>query len=253
MHKKINTGWHPGPETWGERFHRAYRRAKEAGRVKNYVDVLEQLRDAPTSVSSDASIIRLGRAEEPPASTDMRIFAALCLVVFGYDPAGWGLSSTGKRSDVVSTPEGIALVTMDDREVFKKLLPRGKTLADLETLPADETWGERLHRAYRRAKYDGQISNYRDVLARVGQIQPAAIGTIMQLERSSEAPRRQPSRVLAWLLLTTYGYDPRAWDITTENTPMLRVFDLEKARALLRDGAEQPKGDHNDQRGHGDD
>jgi hypothetical protein len=80
-------------ETWGDRFHRAYRyaRRREGGgltyrKVASFVSNWE-----PTN---DATIIRLEGMAAAPRSVKKQRIAVICLVRYGFDPGRFDLSES---------------------------------------------------------------------------------------------------------------------------------------------------------------
>jgi hypothetical protein len=76
-------------ETWGDRFHRAYRIARRRhGPGFTYRAVAARISEyEPTS---DVAILRLEARHELPDAPRTRRLALYCLALYGFDPAGFG-------------------------------------------------------------------------------------------------------------------------------------------------------------------
>ncbi len=77
-------------ETWGERFHRAYRRGR-ARHHFTYLGVAEAI-SATGNPVSDQTLLRLEQADEAPRSVSQRKAAYLALVAYGFEPEEFGLT-----------------------------------------------------------------------------------------------------------------------------------------------------------------
>lgn len=82
-----------GDETWGDKFYRAYRRARlHWGRGMT----LENLADAVSRFKkvTDSTIIRYGGTDrDEPRQEDSKVNVYLSLVAMGFDPAEFGLTA----------------------------------------------------------------------------------------------------------------------------------------------------------------
>lgn len=96
---------------------------------------------------------------------------------------------------------------------------------------AEETWGDRLHRAYRNARREQGLT-YRQVARQVSSVFPVSDATIIKLEEYSEVPPSPRQRLVAFLALLVYGYDPREFELTAENTP-IEGLDLDRVKELI--------------------
>lgn len=97
----------------------------------------------------------------------------------------------------------------------------------------DETWGERLRRAYRRARDRwGEGFNYRTAAEQISRVYPVSMTALMRLEQHENMPSQGRVRLVGYLALTAYGFDPVDFGLTPENTP-LGGYDLRKVRQLL--------------------
>lgn len=81
-----------GDETWGDRFYRAYRRARHHwGRgmtLDNLASEVSRLKQI-----ADSTIIRYGATDKgEPRNEDSRVNVYLSLVAMGFDPAEFGLT-----------------------------------------------------------------------------------------------------------------------------------------------------------------
>lgn len=88
-----------GSETWGERFLRAYKKARShpefpPGSI-TYDAIAERVSQlVPTT---GTSILRLGSADVEPSRPNQRQIAYLALVAMGFDPREFGLSHSDRR------------------------------------------------------------------------------------------------------------------------------------------------------------
>lgn len=93
-----------------------------------------------------------------------------------------------------------------------------------------ETWGERLHRAYRRCRaYSGLV--YLDQSDAISQFLPVSDQTLMRFEVRDE-PTKVKDRMICFLAIIAYGHDPAEWGLTPENSG-LEHWDLAKIRRAL--------------------
>lgn len=78
------------PESWGDRFHRAYRLARHReGAGFTYREVARRV--SLVMATNDVAIIRLEQLSTLPQSQRARQLAVLCLAVYGYDAKPFGL------------------------------------------------------------------------------------------------------------------------------------------------------------------
>lgn len=79
------------PETWGERFHRAYRigRREHGMQYRTIADKVSMV--FPTS---QTAVIRLEEFDDIPEHPRTRLIAYLSLVTIGFDPADFGLDES---------------------------------------------------------------------------------------------------------------------------------------------------------------
>jgi hypothetical protein len=96
----------------------------------------------------------------------------------------------------------------------------------------DETWGERAHRAYRtqRRTY-GQT--YRQIADRISLVLPVADSQLYRLEDNTDLPKTSRVRLLAFLAIIAYGFNPEDFGLNSTNTP-LAGLDLKRIEKLLR-------------------
>lgn len=96
-----------------------------------------------------------------------------------------------------------------------------------------ETWGERVRRAYRRARDTwGDGFNYRSVAEQISLVYPVSMTALQRLEQNEELPKQPRVRIVAFYALLAYGFDPADFGLTDENTPVANI-DLRKTRQLL--------------------
>lgn len=107
----------------------------------------------------------------------------------------------------------------------------------------DETWGDRVHRAYRYAR--DELNLGRDpktgqatfsYLAIAEKLRAAGIDTsdqaLMRLEREPAIPTRMRQRQVAYFALMAYGFDPAEFGLTSDNVNLVG-FDLPKIKRAL--------------------
>lgn len=97
----------------------------------------------------------------------------------------------------------------------------------------EETWGERLTRAYRTQRL-ATGRTYREIAEIVSTVRPTSFVAITRLETHDELPGRSDTRLLAWCAITAYGFDPADWGLTKETVPQLGVLDMKRVADLLR-------------------
>lgn len=72
-----------------------------------------------------------------------------------------------------------------------------------------ETWGDRMHRAYRLArKRLGPRFTYRAIARRISEIEPTSDVAILRLEARDRVPGNPRARRLAVFCLALYNFDP---------------------------------------------
>jgi hypothetical protein len=95
---------------------------------------------------------------------------------------------------------------------------------------ARETWGQRVHRAYRSGR-DQYNYTYEDVARQISRIgMSISQQTIFRLEKNDTPPRTARGQLNAWLILTAYGYDPADFQI---KEPMGKLLDWGAVKAEL--------------------
>jgi transcriptional regulator with XRE-family HTH domain len=82
--------------------------------------------------------------------------------------------------------------------------------ADLD----EESWGERVARARARSKL-----SLKEAAARVSALVPTSYSTLMRLEALDVPPSDVKRRVVAFLALVAYGYDPAAFGLSEDDLP----------------------------------
>lgn len=105
----------------------------------------------------------------------------------------------------------------------------------------EETWGDRLHRAYRQARAsrggkadDGAYRfSYRAVAEKLAEVGfDVSDQTVLRLELHEDVPTRMRDRQLAYFVLIAYGYDPADFGLTPDNV-VLTGYDLRKVTRHL--------------------
>lgn len=86
-------------------------------------------------------------------------------------------------------------------------------LSELSELDA-ETWGERLARARARSRI-----SLKEAAARISPFLPVSYSSLMRLEWLREPPADQRRRILAYLTLVAYGYEPSAFGLDITDLP----------------------------------
>ena len=94
----------------------------------------------------------------------------------------------------------------------------------------EETWGERLRRAYYRSK-QAYGHNWENLAQRVSQVHAITDTSLMRLMDYEDKPARTKQLQMAWLLAIALGIEPEELDLYEEdiNAPLLasqEVFDL---------------------------
>lgn len=118
--------------------------------------------------------------------------------------------------------------------------PEAPTVADpgrpFITL-GDETFGERVSRAYRRFRVAHGLV-YEDVARRLTEIgftvsQPS----VAELGDHPDIPAREATRQRAYWVLLAYGYEPADWGLVDGETVNLAAFDVDTFRRELHPSA----------------
>lgn len=92
----------------------------------------------------------------------------------------------------------------------------------------EETWGERVGRARTRARI-----SLKEASARVSRLVPVSYSTLMRLESLPEPPADIKRRLVAYLALSSYGYEPEAFGLSSRDLP--RWMTSEKLSELRSD------------------
>lgn len=105
-----------------------------------------------------------------------------------------------------------------------------------------ETWGERLHRAYRTARAEAGSRNpatgeaafsYRMVADKLRSVGiDVSDQALLRLEEQVDVPRSMRQRQVAYFTLIAYGFDPAEFGLTPDNV-ILSAFDLPKIKRAL--------------------
>lgn len=97
----------------------------------------------------------------------------------------------------------------------------------------EATWGERLMLARRRAGI-----NLDEAARRVSLITPVSYGSLIRLEKLAGAPSDPRRRMVGFLVVWIYGYNPREFDLSHGDLPRWitdEVLDDLRDPATIRD------------------
>jgi hypothetical protein len=120
---------------------------------------------------------------------------------FGFDPADFHVNPEDLDPD-------------DDDELLDDAWREPESLGPF--LPP-ETWGDRMHRAYRIARRNhGPSFTYRAVAERISEFEPTADVSILRLEARREFPREHRLRRVALYCVCLYGFDPAGFGVRPE-------------------------------------
>lgn len=102
-----------------------------------------------------------------------------------------------------------------------------------------ETWGERVHRAYRhgRSIYRYTYQQIADRMTAAGV--PVADQTLMRYEQLEERPTNPRVRQICYWMLVAYGYHPEDFGLHEGNTP-LDAYDVDRLTSLLAPQMAEP-------------
>lgn len=93
-----------------------------------------------------------------------------------------------------------------------------------------ETWGERVHRAYRHGR-DQYGYTYMDLAKQISRLgMPISQQTIIRLEENPVPPKTGRGHLNAWLALTAMGFNPADFQI---KEPMGKLLDWDQVKAEL--------------------
>lgn len=95
----------------------------------------------------------------------------------------------------------------------------------------DENFGERVHRAYRKGRATYGFT-YREVSERLSTVYPVSMQSLQRIEQQPVIPRQPRMRLVAYLALIAYGFEPEDFGLNHDNTP-LGFVDLQRARTAL--------------------
>ncbi len=93
-----------------------------------------------------------------------------------------------------------------------------------------ETWGERVHRAYRlgREQYGYTYKEVAKEITKAGW--PVSEQTLFRIEKLPAVPKTARGRMNAWLFLTALGFDPTDFQV---HAPMGDAFDSDAIKKKL--------------------
>jgi hypothetical protein len=95
----------------------------------------------------------------------------------------------------------------------------------------DETFGERVHRAYRQGRAQHGFT-YREISDWLAPVYPVSMQSLQRIEAQPDLPRQARMRLVAYLALIAYGFEPEDFGLNHDNTP-LGFIDIEKTKAVL--------------------
>lgn len=78
----------------------------------------------------------------------------------------------------------------------------------------EETWGERVARARGRARL-----SLKEAAARVSRLVPVSYSSLMRLEYLDAVPTDVKRRMVAYLALIVYGYEPEEFGLSVDDLP----------------------------------
>lgn len=81
-----------------------------------------------------------------------------------------------------------------------------------------ETFGDLLHRAYRRYKFTYGAA-YDHAASAISEISPLSMQTLSRLELLEEKPTEVLPRMRAVLAILTYGFDPEEFGLSLDDLP----------------------------------
>lgn len=88
-----------------------------------------------------------------------------------------------------------------------------------KTRLTEETWGDRLHRAYRTCREKHGLV-YADHADAISQFFPLAESVLLRLEDQLDVPSRPNTRLRAYMALLAYGFDPADFGLSKDNVPL---------------------------------
>ena len=92
---------HWPPETWGDKFHRAYRLARRRyGKGFTYREAARRV--SVVLQTNDAAILRLESFDTMPTTPRQRALAVYCLVVYGFEPGVLGFTEHNVDAEVLA-------------------------------------------------------------------------------------------------------------------------------------------------------
>lgn len=95
----------------------------------------------------------------------------------------------------------------------------------------EPTFGEELHRIYRAGKAQHRF-NYLDRAAAISRVMPVSDQTLIRYELLKEPPPRPRQRLLVYLAIISYGFDPAEFGLTPDNVPV-GALDLRRVEELI--------------------
>lgn len=104
-------------------------------------------------------------------------------------------------------------------------------MANLRRLE-QETFGERLHRAYRRGR-ELHGFTYEERAEALRQVIDISDQSLIRYETLEEVPARPGQRQKLYLILIAYGFDPEDFGLTEDLAGIPEVWDMKKIRRIL--------------------
>lgn len=89
-------------------------------------------------------------------------------------------------------------------------MPSKKKIPTLQL--GEETWGERVNRAYRRGR-EVHGFTYRDIVKRVSQFMPTSDAAVISLNTLTEPPTATRKQMVAFYVILAYGFEPNDFDL----------------------------------------
>lgn len=96
----------------------------------------------------------------------------------------------------------------------------------------DETFGERLHRAFRRNRA-ATGETWSRLAERVSQVRPTSEASMIRLVDLDDVPKTNSGRLLAYMVVLALGYKPEDFGLSEANVP-LAGYDLKRVADLLK-------------------
>lgn len=97
-----------------------------------------------------------------------------------------------------------------------------------------ETWGQQVRRAYMTQR-DLTGRYYKEIAAEITEAGlPVYVNSLQRLEKFETAPQTARQQLIAWLVLTAYGYDPTDFGLEKESIRPARYTSKEVVDLLTQ-------------------